>query len=55
VHGYIYIFLKKWDKLTLFLILGDEITTLLILGLGRRYNWLIYLYTCDIGRRFTKT
>jgi len=33
-------------KLTLFLILGDEISTFRILGFGRFYNWFIYIYTC---------
>jgi len=38
-----------------FLILGDEISTLRILGFGRFYNWFIYIYTCKTRRRFTKT
>jgi len=48
VHGYIYIyiFIRKEpcsDKLTLLLILGDEISTLRILGFGRCYNLFIYI------------
>jgi len=51
VHGYIYIYVfikENWeprsDKLTRLLILGDEISTLRILGFGRCYNWLINIY-----------
>jgi len=42
------------NKITLLLILGDEISTLRSLGFGRCYNWFIYIYTCNVGWRFTK-
>jgi len=47
VHGDIYIFIYKkgTDKLTLLLILRDEISTLRILSFGRCYNGFIYLMT----------
>jgi len=52
VHGYIHICIYKKepcsDKLTLLLILGDEVSTIQILGLGRCYNCFIYIYVQDL-------